>query len=164
MMNSCEQCGCDTPNPAYCSRSCAAIVNNRKYPKRIAAARPQCAHCGAGLPRSDSKFCNTDCQHDFWYLKRIAEWHAGTRSAFKKGGCVTAWLRRWLVERYGEKCWTCGWDTVHCLSGRVPLEVDHINGNHDDDTPTNLRLICPNCHSLTPTYKGHNRGRKHVEL
>jgi hypothetical protein len=160
-MNVCQQCGCDTPNPAYCSRSCAAIVNNRKHPKRK-AVRPQCSHCGAGLLHKDRKFCDNKCQQEFYYLKRIADWHAGNASAFNKNGLTTQWLRRWLVERYGEECWLCGWDTVHCLSGRVPLEVDHINGNHDDDTPTNLRLICPNCHSLTPTYKGHNRGRKHA--
>lgn len=39
----------------------------------------------------------------------------------------------------------------------LTLELDHINGNHTDHRPDNLRWICPNCHSQTVTYKGKNR-------
>lgn len=38
----------------------------------------------------------------------------------------------------------------------VNLELDHINGNERDNRKENLRLICSNCHSFTPTYKGRN--------
>ena len=37
------------------------------------------------------------------------------------------------------------------------LQVDHIDGNPDNNKGNNLRLLCPNCHSLTPTYKGGNK-------
>ena len=40
----------------------------------------------------------------------------------------------------------------------MPLEIDHVNGNYADNSPANLRLLCPNCHALTPTFKGLNRG------
>ncbi len=38
------------------------------------------------------------------------------------------------------------------------LEIDHIDGNSDNNSEENLRLVCPNCHSLTSTYCGTNRG------
>jgi len=39
------------------------------------------------------------------------------------------------------------------LDGEVPLQLDHKNGNKDDNSLRNLRLLCPNCHALTPEYR-----------
>lgn len=39
------------------------------------------------------------------------------------------------------------------------LELDHINGNRRDDRALNLRFLCPNCHSQTPTFRGRNIGK-----
>lgn len=51
------------------------------------------------------------------------------------------------------------------LGEQIPLELDHINGVHDDNRLGNLRLLCPNCHSLTPTYRGRNvRARRNRTL
>ena len=43
------------------------------------------------------------------------------------------------------------------LGQPIPLELDHINGIHSDNSLSNLRLLCPNCHSLTPTFRGKKR-------
>jgi predicted HNH restriction endonuclease len=43
-------------------------------------------------------------------------------------------------------------------SKKIPLEVEHIDGNYMNSKEENLTLLCPNCHSLTSTAKGANRG------
>jgi len=42
------------------------------------------------------------------------------------------------------------------LDDLIPLELDHIDGNSSNNILSNLRLLCPNCHALTPTYRGKN--------
>ncbi|KKQ13143.1 MAG: hypothetical protein US27_C0015G0001, partial [Candidatus Moranbacteria bacterium GW2011_GWF1_36_78] len=53
----------------------------------------------------------------------------------------------------------CGWHKVS-KDGRLPLELDHINGDSKDNRIKNLRVLCPNCHSLKPTHRGRNIKKK----
>lgn len=53
------------------------------------------------------------------------------------------------------ECEQCGW-AKKTFDGYLPLELDHMNGDHYDNQLQNLRILCPNCHSLTP----YHRGRK----
>ncbi|MGC9992491.1 MAG: HNH endonuclease [Candidatus Cybelea sp.] len=54
----------------------------------------------------------------------------------------------------GSTCHSCGLKDWH---GRpLSLHLDHINGVRNDNRLENLRMLCPNCHSQTPTYGGRN--------
>lgn len=54
------------------------------------------------------------------------------------------------------KCEMCGWNKMS-TDGRIPVELDHINGDRKDNRLENLRVLCPNCHSLQPTHRGRNK-------
>jgi 5-methylcytosine-specific restriction endonuclease McrA len=54
------------------------------------------------------------------------------------------------------ECEECGWKKI-AEDGRMPLELDHVNGDHKDNRLCNLRILCPNCHSLKSTHRGRNR-------
>lgn len=56
-------------------------------------------------------------------------------------------------------CMKCGWAEVNPHTGLIPTEVNHIDGNRRNCRPENLEILCPNCHSLTPTHKGANQAR-----
>ena len=55
------------------------------------------------------------------------------------------------------KCQKCG--ISEWLGNPLTLQLDHINGINNDHRLTNLRFLCPNCHSQTDTYAGKNMGR-----
>jgi hypothetical protein len=54
------------------------------------------------------------------------------------------------------RCEMCHRDTWNAKP--IPLELDHVNGRREDNRLGNLRLLCPNCHAQTPTYRGRNIG------
>jgi Zn finger protein HypA/HybF involved in hydrogenase expression len=68
-------------------------------------------------------------------------------------------IRRYLFLKFGNKCCECSWCEINTLTGKVTLEVEHIDGDYKNNREENLKLLCPNCHSLTPTYRALNRGK-----
>ncbi|WP_392676179.1 HNH endonuclease [Streptomyces sp. LN785] len=75
----------------------------------------------------------------------------------QEGRISGARLRRELLRiGVAECCTECG-TGIRWNDRPLRLEVDHKNGNWWDNRPENLRFLCPNCHSVTDTYRGRKR-------
>lgn len=74
----------------------------------------------------------------------------GTMQSFQlKGRLYAAGLKE-------PKCELCGWAQIS-PDGRIPVELDHVNGDHSENRLENLWVLCPNCHSLQATDRGKNK-------
>ena len=116
-----------------------------------------CYGCGTILEkRHQRKFCSNQCQSDWRFKIFKEEWLSGKRKVITKN--ISRHIKRFLLEENGEKCSLCGWHRKHPVTKRVPLEVDHLDGNADNNYVKNVRLLCPNCHALTPSFRNLNKG------
>lgn len=86
----------------------------------------------------------------------VNEWLIGNRKIITKN--ISGYIKRFLLEKNGEKCSICGWNEKNPATGRSPLEVDHMDGNSNNNDVKNVRLLCPNCHALTPSFRNLNKG------
>lgn len=116
-------------------------------------------HCSeecASKTRSDSVAKQQDLRHKNY----IHRWKSGDASGvIGDGSVVSAHIRRYLFEKYNGKCSRCGWAEVNQFTKKIPLAVEHVDGDWKNNSEENLTLLCPNCHSLTSTYGSLNRGR-----
>ena len=158
----CLNCSCHIPYEKrinnFCNHKCSAIFNNIKRGSRQKESRQKelrqrgidpnrkCLMCDKTLNRSE-KYCSFKCQKDFRIRKAVLNGTASHRTS-----------KAYLLSLYGEKCMECGWKEINPITKKVPIELEHIDGNSDNNDLSNLKILCPNCHSLTPTFKALNKG------
>lgn len=120
-----------------------------------------CLNCGK-LISNRNKYCNIICQKEYQYKKYIQDWKDGKNNGMRGKYQISSYIRGYLMEKYNYKCAKCFWGEKNFYTDNIPLEIEHIDGNYRNNKEENLILLCPNCHSLTSTYKGANRnfGRK----
>ena len=138
----------------FCNKSCSAKYNNKKYPKRKkeTTVLAKCLECACSFyynPLSSyGKFCSISCCTDYKYKnKSIPKIEQGLVTNSTS-------LKLYLTKKKGYVCEIC--KLVDWENKPISLHVDHIDGNSDNNLPTNIRLLCPNCHSQTSTYCGRN--------
>jgi hypothetical protein len=86
--------------------------------------------------------------------QRLQDWYDGKVVLSRRNlGAIKKFLRK-----IKDCCWKCGWAEKHPVTGLIPVELHHENGDPHDNQQENLSLLCPNCHSLTTTYRALNKG------
>lgn len=106
-----------------------------------------CSYCGKENTRGQNtfgKYCNNKCQA--LHRRPALEDMRSPKS-----------IRKLILEERQHMCEMCG--NSEWLGKPITLEVDHVDGNSSNNTRANLRLLCPNCHSTTDTYKSRNKGK-----
>ena len=146
--------------PLYCGYACSNKARRNTEPL-------ECGYCHKPYTPKFSgchrKFCSQRCAglgiSEARYLSFIERWKAGLEKGRSGEGGTSAHIKRYLLDKYHNKCSKCGWAKRNKYTGKLTLESHHRDGNWKNNAESNLWLLCPNCHSLTPTYRALNAGK-----
>lgn len=147
-MNKCKECGRETINLHFCSRSCSASYNNRGV--RRHGSKSNCKFCGEEIP-SQRTYCDLRCQAKHRVKIRNDHISLTENDDGKYGHRV---MKEFLIEKFGNVCQMCG--NKEWNGNQIPLEIHHIDGKSKNNTLKNLMIVCPNCHTFTDNYKSKN--------
>ena len=161
----CKFCGKELPYEKrfneFCDHSCAASFNNQSRPHN-GSKESYCLNCGQ-IVASGRQFCSTSCLQEYTYKTYINDWKQGLENGLKGKYEVSNYIRRYLFEKYNSSCQICGWNKINSFTGKVPLQIHHIDGDCTNNKEENLQLLCPNCHSLTENYGSRNKNATRID-
>lgn len=130
------------------------VIGGEPVEMSLKKATFKCVECGIEKRSHYSSmgvYCSNLCQQNYQFTLRLNCWLAGEYAK-----ASPRWFRKAIERTRGYACGVCGLSVW--MGQKLVLELDHIDGGYWDNSPDNLRLICPNCHSQTPTYKNRNKG------
>lgn len=141
----------------FCNSSCCVTYTNKHKKKK---EKKKCKNCDKELSSNKKQYCDNKCQQEYQFKEYIQKWKndeidGSTGDAWID---VSKYIRKYLFEKYDNKCSKCGWSEINPFTNTIPLEIEHIDGDATNNKEENLTLLCPNCHSLTKTYRGANKG------
>lgn len=108
---------------------------------------------------SSAKYCCKECQLAFEQKKYIEDWKNGlvdgSNGILSKQ--TTRYIRRYIRDKFNDTCAECGQGNMH--NGKpLTLQLEHIDGNNENNKEENLSWLCPNCHTQTKYYGSRNQG------
>lgn len=164
----CEYCGKELTYKQrfnkFCSSSCAASFNNKNRGEHSFDTKKKISDSiRAKNPNKEyAEYTGKPLQKKTIEEKRneiITEWLNGKN--FVRGASqVPSFIRQYLMDIHNNKCEKCGWGEANPATGKIPLEVHHIDGDCTNNRIENLQLLCPNCHSLTENFGSKNKNSK----
>jgi len=139
----------------FCNQSCSATFNNKLRTKKTSIKR-QCNFCNTKFEikrlSSPKKYCSVSCKSKEIHEQILADIEAGVYTIKSN-----TQYKSYLISKKGHQCEMCKFTE---WGGKpILLILDHIDGNSENFELDNLRIICSNCDTLTPTYKGRNKGK-----
>ena len=149
----------------FCSSKCVGL----SQPPRPKNQKP-CLACKTPFYDRYAKHCSPSCAKETRIKKAlessaarrrnyITRWKRGEEKGTRgSNGGISNHVRGYLFEKFGSQCTRCGWAEKNPATDNIPLHVEHLDGDWRNNTERNLDLLCPNCHSLTPTYGALNKG------
>jgi len=156
----------------FCNKECQSQAQRINGIKEIIPSHygtkiknSNCLYCNKLLTNKMTKYCSRNCQSNYNYKTYIRQWLNKEISGNEGISIIkpSPYIKKYLIEIYGDKCQVCGWKERHPITGNIPIQMDHIDGNSENNSLKNLQLLCPNHHSLTLNYGSLNigNGRKH---
>ena len=116
-----------------------------------------CIHCNKESEirkyQQKNKYCSNKCQAEYQANLKLEKW---LRTGVIDAKISPTWLKRYILEKQGHSCDIC---KITEWNGKVIVfELEHKDGNSENNAEDNLCCLCPNCHSQTMSYKGRNMG------
>lgn len=161
-MKRCIQCSTDIshkPSNKFCSQSCAAKFNNKGR-----------KHTQASKDLISKKIK----QNNLTMTKEQLELNIATRTESFKRNYVSYIMdtdfdllehqskRKRIIIEQEAKCNHCG--LSEWMGKPICFELDHIDGDNTNNKRENLEILCPNCHSNTPTWKGRKNAKDNSKI
>lgn len=151
----CEKCGTSFERPTkgykkrFCSRACA---NSRQFnetanKKRAKSNRQAWKKMAPDVLKERKKNMHL-------IVKKRMQTYQNNFMAADFDTLASGTKRRRVLLEQNNCCLHCG--LKEWQGQPLTLELDHIDGNNQNEVRDNLRYLCPNCHSLTPTWRGRN--------
>ena len=157
-----DKCFCGREFGNHRARN-AHQVSHKDRPEIYSVSRKKdqtifsCQCCGKDFEHSnatENKFCSVACCAEYrWKNISIPRILQGIGGDYK----------RYLRETRGDKCEECGQESMW-NNRPLTLQLDHIDGNSDNNQLNNIRLLCPNCHTQTDTYGNKGEGSRYKKI
>lgn len=140
-------------NNNFCGQSCGATFHNLLRGGHPIQTLEKCLNCIQPLSeKGQHKYCSKQCMINFW-------WNETKKELLIIGidnSSNNLIGKKYLIELYQNKCQVC--NLSEWQGNKMPLVLDHIDGNSYNNLLSNLRVICNNCDAISPTFKGRNKG------